>query len=484
MTTLPVRHAPLVLHPDRFLDPEPGTRRAARAILEATAPLPIVSPHGHVDPRLLADDAPFTDATSLIVVPDHYVHRMLYSQGVPIEALGVPTRDGTPHERDPRAAWRRFAAHVHLFRGTPTGAWLDHVLAETLQVPVRLDAASADHVYDAIGERLADAAFRPRALFTRFGIEVLATTDAATDTLAAHAALRASGWAGRVVPTFRPDAVMRIARAEWRAHHAALEALAGTPLPTYDAFLDALAARRRLFRAHGATATDHAVVTPATGHLAAGELARCYSAALAGTATPDDEARFAAHFLMDMARLSLDDGLVMQLHPGALRDTNPLVLARFGMDAGADIPVATEYTRNLLPLLQAYGNDPRLTLVVFTLDETTYARELAPLAGHWPALRLGAPWWFHDSPEGMLRFRRRTSETAGIHNTVGFTDDTRAFCSIPARHDLARRIDASWLGSLVARHQVGLDDAIEMGRLLAYDLPRRTYRFDRAGEGA
>ncbi|MCU0625171.1 MAG: glucuronate isomerase [Gemmatimonadaceae bacterium] len=484
MTTLPVQHAPLVLHPDRFLDPEPATRRAARAILEVTAPLPIVSPHGHVEPRLLADDVPFTDATSLIVVPDHYIHRMLYSQGVPIESLGVPTRDGTPFERDPRTAWRRFAAHVHLFIGTPTGAWLDHVLAETLQVPVRLSAETADHVYEAIGERLADPAFRPRALFERFGIEVLATTDAATDSLAHHAALQASRWPGRVVPTFRPDAVMRIGRPEWRTHHAALEAIAGMPLRRYDAFLEALAARRRFFLAHGATATDHAVVTPATGWLAPAELSRCFEAALAGTATLEDEARFAAHFLMDMARLSLDDGLVMQLHPGALRDTNPLVLGRFGMDAGADIPVATEYTRNLLPLLQAFGNDPRLTLVVFTLDETAYARELAPLAGHWPAMRLGAPWWFHDSPEGMLRFRRRTSETAGIHNTVGFTDDTRAFCSIPARHDLARRIDASWLGSLVARHQVGLDDAITMARLLAYELPRRAYRFDRPAEAA
>jgi glucuronate isomerase len=371
---------------------------------------------------------------------------------------------------------------VHLFLGTPTGAWLDHVLAETLQLPVRLAPATADHVYDAIAERLADPAFRPRALFSRFGIEVLATTDAATDTLAHHAALRADGWGGRVVPTWRPDALMRIARPGWREALGALAACTGHDLRTHDDFLAALAARRRVFRAHGATATDHAVVAPATGWLDAPALAAIWARALAGTATAEDEARYAAHFLMEMARLSLEDGLVMQLHAGALRDTNPLVLARFGSDAGADIPVATEYTRHLLPLLQAFGNDPRLTLVVFTLDESTYARELAPLAGHWPALRLGAPWWFHDSPEGMLRFRRRVTETAGIHNTVGFTDDTRAFCSIPARHDLARRMDATWLGALVARHQVGLADAIAMARLLAYELPRTAYRFDRTEE--
>ncbi|MFL5582960.1 MAG: glucuronate isomerase, partial [Gemmatimonadaceae bacterium] len=333
-------------------------------------------------------------------------------------------------------------------------------------------------IYDEIAEKLASAEFRPRALFERFNIEVLATTDAATDPLRFHREIRDSGWRGRVVPTFRPDAALRIAAPSWRAEIDALAALDGAPITSYQGFVAALERRRAFFRSLGATATDHAVVEPFTQRLPDEEAERLFALALAGRATAGDQRSFEAHMLMEMARMSAEDGLVMQLHPGALRDHNERVFARYGPDKGADIPVATEYTRNLRALLNAYGNDPRLTLILFTLDESTYARELAPLAGHYPALRLGPAWWFHDSVQGMRRFREQVTETAGIYNTVGFNDDTRAFCSIPARHDLARRVDANWLAGLVARHAIDMDDARQMARALAYELARKTYKFD------
>lgn len=470
----------LVLHEDRFFDPDPATRRAARALYEETRELPILSPHGHVDPALLAEDAPFPEPAALLIVPDHYIFRMLYSRGVPMEALGIPARDGTPVERDPRKVWQRFAESYHLFRGTPTGVWLDHELHEVFGVRRKLTGESAQAIYDEIAARLAEPAFRPRALFDRFGIELLATTDKASDSLEHHRAIRDSGWDGIVIPTFRPDAVFRIAAPSWRDELRALERAHGAEIGSFAAFVRALEERRAFFRSMGAAATDHAVLEPLTLRLDPAETERLFAAALRGEATAVDQRRFEAHMLMEMARMSTEDGLVMQLHPGALRDHNPVVAARWGADMGADIPVATEYTRNLQALLAAHGNDPRLTLVLFTLDETTYARELAPLAGHYPALRLGPPWWFHDSIQGMMRFRQQTTETAGIWNTAGFNDDTRAFCSIPARHDLARRVDANFLGGLVARHIVDLSDAREMARALAYDLVRETYRLDDA----
>lgn len=468
--------APLRLDPDRVFDADPSTRRVARTLYEETAALPIIAPHGHVDPALLAEDAPFPEPASLLVIPDHYLVRLLYSQGVPMEALGVPTRDGTPVEPDPRVIWRRFAQHAFRFRGTPSGLWLDYELHELFGVRERLTADSADRVYDQIVERLASPEYRPRALFERFQLEVLATTDAATDSLAHHHAIAASGWSGRVIPTFRPDALWRIASPAWRDAHRALETVVGRSIETMDALVAALAERRAAFARAGAVATDHAVVDPHTQWLDDATAETLFQRARAGTATARDQAAFEAHLLMVSARQSCDDGLVMQLHPGALRDHNPLVAARFGPDRGADIPVATEYTRNLAALLGAFGNDARFRLVLFTLDESTYARELAPLAGHYPALRLGPAWWFHDSVEGMMRFRDHTSETATIWNTAGFNDDTRAFCSIPARHDLARRVDATWLARQVVRHLIDLDDARQMARALAVELARETYR--------
>ncbi|HYV96417.1 MAG TPA: glucuronate isomerase [Gemmatimonadaceae bacterium] len=462
------------LNPDRFFDPEPETRRAARLLYEETRALPIVSPHGHVDPSLLARNDPFPEPTALIIQPDHYVLRLLYAHGVSLESLGVPRKDGGAVESDPRAVWRLFASRYYLFQGTPSAAWLEYELSEVFGVHETLLAATADRVYDQIAEKLRSPEFRPRALFERFNIEVLATTDGAADTLEHHAAIGASGWKGRVIPTFRPDALLRIASPEsWRAEFDAFERVHGSQITTFAGFLDAIRERRERFRAAGAVATDHGVIEPLAER--ASDAAFLFGRALAGTATPDDERRFHAHMLMKMADMSVQDGLVMQLHAGALRDHNQTVFETFGRDRGGDIPVATEFTRNLHELLNAYGNDSRFTLVAFTLDESTYSRELAPLAGHYPALRLGAPWWFHDSIAGMTRFRERTTETAGIYKTAGFTDDTRAFCSIPARHDLSRRMDANYLGGLVARHIIGMDDARVMAHALAYDLAKQTY---------
>lgn len=478
--------APSALHPDRAFDPEPAIRRVARTLYEETRTLPLVCPHGHVDPALLAVNDRFPEPTSLLVLPDHYLLRMLYSQGVPLEALGVPARDGTAVEGDPRVIWRLVAAHWHLFLGTPSGYWLAHVLHELFALSSPLAPHTADLLYDEIDEKLASPEFRPRALFERFGIERLATTDAASDPLHAHHTLRRSGWSGgdRVIPTLRPDALLRVAAPAWCAEVEALEDAVALPIRSHAALVEALRLRRAAFAALGGTATDHGVEEPLTLELPAEEAEAIFQRARGGAATAADQRRYEAHMLIEMARLASADGLVMQLHAGVLRDHNAPLARRFGPDRGADIPVATEFTRNLRPLLYRFGNDPRFRLVLFTLDESTYARELAPLAGHYPAVRLGPPWWFHDSLQGMKRYREQTSETAGIWNTAGFNDDTRAFCSIPARHDLARRLDANWLGGLVARHLISLADARRMARALAVELARETYRFPTPGAAA
>jgi glucuronate isomerase len=469
----------VTLHDDRYFDSDPAVRRAARAVYEETRALPLVCPHGHVDPALLATDAAFPEPASLLLLPDHYILRMLYSRGVSMESLGVPRRDGKSVETDPRAIWRRFAEHYTLFAGTPTAAWLDYQLHEVFGVHEKLDATTAMRIYYAIYERLGSPEFRPRALYERFGIEVLATTDRATDTLEHHRALAASGWSGRVIPTFRPDALFAIAAPGWGDELRALESVGASAITTAAQLIGALAARRRVFKSLGATATDHGVEVPATHRLSANRIEALFAKAVRGDATLEDQSAFEAHMLMEMARLSQEDGLVMQLHAGSYRNHNRALFEAFGPDRGADIPVATEYTRNLRPLLDEVGNDPGFTLILFTLDESAYARELAPLAGHYPAVRLGPPWWFHDSIQGMTRFREQTTETAGFYNTVGFNDDTRAFCSIPARHDLARRVDANFLGGLVARHVIDQTDARRIGRALAYDLARDAYRLDR-----
>ncbi|HJP58569.1 MAG TPA: glucuronate isomerase [Gemmatimonadaceae bacterium] len=463
---------------DRYFDPEPTTRNYAREIYEGTRALPIVSPHGHVDAQILASNDPFPEPASLIVTPDHYILRMLYSRGVPLESLGVRRSDdsASPVEADPRKVWQTFAEHWHLFRGTPSRAWVEYELREVFGVKSKLSGESAAQVYDAIAERLQSPEFRPRALLKRFNIEFLATTDGAADSLEHHKHLSAAGLEARIVPTFRPDALFAIGGSHWDDELKKFAQAAGVEIRTYVDFVAAIRKRRSEFRDAGAKATDHAVVTPHTERMVDADVEKIFARAIEGKANRHDQSRFEAHMLMEMAAQSTEDGLVMQIHAGALRNHNDQLHKRYGPDRGGDIPVPTEFTRNLRQLLNAYGNDSRFRLIVFTLDESAYSRELAPLAGHYPALLLGAPWWFHDSIEGMMRFRQQTTETAGIENTAGFTDDTRAFCSIPARHDLARRVDANYLAGLVARHVIDLNDAREMARLMAYDLAKRAYR--------
>jgi len=466
---------PLVVHPDRFFPADPATRKLCRQLYEQVEKLPIVSPHGHTDPRWFAYDEPFADATSLLLTPDHYVLRMLYSQGVPMEALGVKPR-GEKASVDPRAAWRRLAEHYHLFRGTPSRTWLDWVFADVFGLAVRLDASTADVYFDRIGERLATPAFRPRALFERFNIDVLATTESPIDSLEHHVAIRNSGWQGRVITAFRPDPVVDPEFEGFLGNLDLLSQMTGEDARSWPGYLAALRQRRAFFAAMGATSTDHGHPTAATADLSDAQAAALFARVTNGKPTPEDAELFRAQMLTVMAGMSVEDGLVMQIHPGSWRNHNPSLFERFGRDKGADIPMRTEYVRALQPLLARYGNEPSLTIIVFTLDESTYARELAPLAGHYPALRLGPAWWFHDSPEGMRRFRKATTETAGFYNTVGFNDDTRAFLSIPARHDLARRIDCGFLAELVMEHRIEDWEAAELAVDLAGKLAKQAYR--------
>ncbi len=461
----------------RYLGPEPQQAALAFDIYQPAANLPLICPHGHVEPAVFGDpDYVFGSPAELFIIPDHYVVRMLYSQGVSMDALGLRRLDGGVSERDHRAIWRRFAERFHLFRATPSGIWIDDELRGIFGISMPLNAQTADVIYDAIESQLRKPEFRPRALYKRFNIEALATTDAATDTLSYHQAMHQSGWNGNIRPTFRPDAVLNMDTPGWRANIDTLSAVSGITADSYVAFLRALEQRRAFFKSLGATATDHAALTPYTEMLSSNEAETIFQRALRNTAGSDDARRFTGHMLIEMARMSVDDGLVMQLHPGSLRNHNPLTAQRFGANTGADIPVATEYTRNLQPLLERFGNDARLRMILFTLDETVYSRELAPLAGHYPALRLGPPWWFFDSLNGMQRFLDAVVETAGIYNTTGFNDDTRAFCSIPARHDLWRRACANWLASLVLRQIISNADADAMMRALAYDLAKEAYR--------
>lgn len=466
----------MALNEDRLLPPDPTQRSIARRLYGEVRGLPIVSPHGHTDPRWFADNEAFPDPAGLLIIPDHYIFRMLYSQGIPLEELGIPRRDGGPVEGDSRAIWRLVAANWHLFRGAPSRMWFEHALADVFGIAERLAPASADRIYDQIAACLARPEFRPRALFERFNIEVLATTESPLDTLEHHRKLRASGWKGRVVTAYRPDPVVDPEFEGFPENLARLGALTGEDTGTWTGYLRALGVRREYFSSLGATSTDHGHPTAATFDLPRASCEELLGKAQAGTCTPEEAERFRGQLLTEMARMSIDDGLVMQIHPGAFRNHNPTVFGRFGRDKGADIPTRTEYVRALKPLLDLFGNNRRLSLIVFTLDETAYSRELAPLAGHYPALKLGPPWWFFDSPEGMRRYRQRTTETAGFYNTVGFNDDTRAFLSIPARHDVARRMDCGFLAELVSDHRLEEDEAREVAIDLAYRLVKRAYK--------
>lgn len=464
------------LHPDRLFPADADTRAIARRLYESVKTLPILSPHGHTEPSWYALNERFPDPAALFVKPDHYVFRMLYSQGVPLEKLGVPRADGGPVETDGRKIWRLFAEHWPLFRGTPTRMWFEHSLEHVFGITERLTVANADALYDRIDAALATPAFRPRALYETFNIEVIATTDGALDDLAHHDAVRASGWKGRVLPTYRPDAVIDPEFEGFSANVQKLGALTGENTGTWKGYLAAHRQRRRYFIARGATASDHGHPSARTENLPATDAEKLFNTILGGAFTAAEADAFRGQMLTELAKMSLDDGLTMQIHPGSFRNHNPQLFQHFGRDKGADIPTRTDYVRALKPMLDAVGNESNLTIIVFTLDETSYSRELAPLAGHYPALRLGPAWWFFDAPEGMRRFRELTTETAGFYNTVGFNDDTRAYLSIPARHDMARRVDCAYLARLVAEHRMDEDEAHAVAQDLAYHLAKKAYR--------
>ena len=464
-----------MLHEDRLFPAEPSQRAVARELYQLVAGYPILSPHGHTDPAWFATNAPFENATALFLAPDHYIYRMLYSQGIDMDAVGVASKAG-PSSADPREAWRIFACNQHLFRGTPTAMWMSHVFGEIMGFEVTLSPETSDLYFDRIAELLASDAYRPRTLFERFNIELLATTEGPTDTLEHHQAIRDSGWHGRVVTAYRPDPVIDPEHEDFHAKLNLFAALTGEDVHDWKGYLTAHRNRRQVFKSYGATSSDHGHPTAATANLSAVDAEALLRRILKPKVSPEDAELFRAHMLVEMARMSLDDGLTMQIHPGSFRNHNRKVFDAYGRDKGCDIPLPTNYVHALKPLLDAYGNEKDLTVIVFTLDETSYARELAPLAGHYPVLKLGPSWWFHDSPEGMRRFREQVTETAGFYNTVGFNDDTRAFLSIPARHDVARRIDAGFLARLVAEHRMTLDDAADVIRDLTYALPKAAYK--------
>ncbi len=461
-----------MLHSNRLFPADPSSRAIANRLYVGVKDLPLLCPHGHTEARWFAENEPFPDPATLLIQPDHYIFRMLYSQGIELERLGI----GENPIADPRGVWRLFAKHYYLFRGTPTRLWLDYAFEELFGLKTRLSEDTADTYYDAIQAKLATPQFRPRALFDSFHIEVLATTNSPLETLAHHRALRESEWKRKIIPTFRPDSVVDPDFDNFKENVQKLGESTGEDVSRWNGYLAALRDTRDRFRQLGCTATDHGHPTPATADLSASDASNLFDRVLSGSPSATERELFRAQMLTEMARMSLEDGLVMQIHPGSLRNHNATIYRKFGRDVGADIPTQTDYVQNLRPLLDRVGNEPNLTIILFTLDESTYSRELAPLAGHYPCLKLGPPWWFYDSPEGMLRFRQTTTETAGFYNTVGFNDDTRAFLSIPARHDVARRVDCAYLATLVADHRLDEDEAHEVALDLAYRLAKAAYK--------
>jgi len=469
---------PVQLDPSRFFPADPKQRAIAAELFAGVEKLPIVSPHGHTDPAWFAHDQPFEDAVSLLLWPDHYLLRLLYSMGVTLKSIGIAPQDGSGGvvESDRRKIWKRFAEHYYIFRGTPCRAWLDHTFLEVFGLDRPFGPESADHYFDTINEKLKQPAFRPRALFQRFNIETIATTENSLDLLKDHEALAASGWNGRVITTFRPDEVTDPDHELFGSAVKKIGELSGEDSSNWKGYLRAIENRRAFFRAHGATATDHGHPTARTADLSTADADALFTKVIADLADAKERELFRAQMLTEMARMSVDDGMVMQIHPGCWRNHNELIYRRFGRNIGGDMPMEGAFMGPLKPLLDRFGNNSDFTLILFTLDETTYARELAPLAGHYPCLKLGPAWWFYDSPEGMMRYRRQTTESAGFYNTSGFNDDTRAFLSIPARHDLARRIDCAYLSELVIQGRLPMAEAAEVARDLAYELPKKVYK--------
>lgn len=478
-TSTATRLAP---HPDRLLPADPGARRVARTVYDTVKEAPIISPHGHVDAALIAADQPFSDPASLLITPDHYVLRLLHANGVDLAALGRADLSATgtvPPEPDGRAVWRNLADHWDDFLGTPVRYWFETELHDVFGLTEQPSAANADAQYDHIAALLASPAFRPRALFDTFGIEVLATTDGPADDLAAHAQLAADpAFTGRVVPTFRADAVFDPTRSDWRPVVDAVGQAAGIDTGTHAGLLAALRARRQYFIEHGATATDTGVLDAGSAPLSSAERERIHAAALRdpSSLTEAEATAYRHDMLYRWAEMSVEDGLVMQLHPGVIRNHHTPTLERFGPDTGHDLPAVGSFTTPLRPLLEAFGTAPGFHLVLFTVDETVFSREIGPLAGFYPAVYAGAPWWFIDTPAAIGRYRSAITDSTSFTKTSGFIDDTRAYCSIPARHDMARRADAAYLASLVVTHEISEEDAVRTAGRIVSDIPRATFK--------
>ncbi|MCD4751865.1 MAG: glucuronate isomerase [Anaerolineaceae bacterium] len=468
-----------MLNPDRYFSPQKDQRKLARSLYLQAKDLPIVSPHGHVNPRLFSTlDATFGSPTDLLIIPDHYVVRMLYSQGISLESLGIPDRNGETVEADHRKIWQIFADHYTLFRGTPSGGWIDHSLNVNLDIQEKLNGESAQHIYDQIQEKLQSDEFKPRNLLTKINIEILCTTDAASDSLDELKVIRKEKFGQKIYPTFRPDAVTNLAAEGWLENIENLSTASGIEVVDYHSYIHALEQRRAFFKTMGAHSADHGVYSASTQELSPSEAEVIFQRALKNEATSKDAARFTSHMLMEMARMSSEDGLVMQIHVGSYRNHNDAIFQKFGADKGFDIPVTAEFSKALRPLLNKFGKDSNLNLILFCLDEDVYSRELAPLAGVYPTVKLGPPWWFYDSPNGMKRYFDRVMETTGIYNTAGFNDDTRAFLSIPARHDVWRRVSCDWLAELVLSGRIDEEDAHDMAYQLAYGLVKKVYHFE------
>ena len=463
-------------HPDRLLPSEQYKRDIAREILKTVEDLPIISPHGHCDPKWFSQNKRFPDPAQLFVVPDHYIFRMLVSQGLKLNELGVQSLDGSVFENDPQKIWKKFSENYYLFRGTPTAMWLDYSFENVFGITEPLSPATSHFYYNHIEEKLTQSEYFPRALFDKFNIEVLSTTDSAISDLSQHTNIKNCNWDGRIIPTYRPDSVVDPQLREFKNNLVKFGELTNEDISSWDGYLKAHKSRRLFFKEMGATATDHGHPSARTENLSYSEAEKLYKRILAEECNSEEADQFRGQMLTEMAKMSCEDGLVMQIHPGSRRNHSNKIFNQFGLDKGFDIPGATDYVSALKPLLDEVGLRTDLTIILFTLDETSYSRELAPMAGVYPALKLGPPWWFFDSYEGMKRFRESTTETCGFYNTVGFNDDTRAFCSIPARHDVARRVDCAYLAELVSSRRIRENEAYEVAYDLAYGLAKSAYK--------
>ena len=460
------------VHPDRLLPSDHYARTVARRLYDHVKAAPIISPHGHVNAKALADNDPFTDPAALLVSSDHYVTRLLHANGVPLDRLRPPAQ--------PREIWREFASRWHMFAGTPVRYWLDSELFDVFGIDQTPSAETSDAIYDSIAQSLEKPEFRPRALFKRFGISVLATTDDPADDLEAHEdLLEDPSFTGHVIPTFRADRYMDPANPDWRIYLLELAHVADIDCHSYAGLLAALRKRREYFIEHGATSTDSGVQDAGAWPLTDAEAERIHHERLTGTITPADAVAYRRNMLYRFAEMSTEDGLVMQLHPGVLRNHHQPTLEKYGPDTGHDLPEYTSYSRPLQPLLRDFGTHPNLHLVLFTVDEAAFSREIGPLAGFYPSVYAGAPWWFLDSPAGIARYRAAITDSAGFTKTSGFIDDTRAFCSIPARHDASRRADSAFLAELVMTHQLSENEAADIATELVRDIPARTFKLEK-----